>query len=479
MLIPVGLRRGLRALHSGDYYMKKIDTEAFTEWLDGFIDFKRNLHKNVYNLEKMKKFAAFFGNPQTAYTSLHVAGSKGKGSVSAMLASILNEAGFKAGLFTSPHVTDFRERITCAGRFFSDAAYSAAYQEIIEGFQKIIEEDPSADPGWFEIVTAAALLLFKKEGVNAAVLETGMGGRLDMTNIVVPAACILTPIELEHCKFLGSTLGKIAFEKAGIIKQNVPVFCSRQEKEALSVFQKRAAEMNAPFFYLPETVQHIEAAVSSETLDLTMAFYDKTPAGKLFTRPLKTRLRLLDKVQSENAALAACTAKYLFPELKEDVIERGLSKAWLPARFEILLKNPLIVTDGAHTKNSILLCLKTFFELTDKKGLAVFACADDKDTKEIAPLFKSGFRKIVLTIPGTFKKSNLDSNYADFQYALKNLPVEPTKIEAITIGKNEDYKSVIEKSIAECKKNNEPLLIIGSFYLAAEAKTIYGKTIFP
>ena len=449
--------------------MNNISTEDFIRWLGGFINFERNLQKGVFNLEKMKTFAAFFGNPQRIYKSLHVAGSKGKGSVSIMLASILKEAGFLIGLFTSPHVMDFRERMTLAGTFFSDSAYSNTYKKIIKGFKEIIEKNPAADPGWFEIVTMTAFLLFKEEKTDITVFETGMGGRLDMTNILLPEACILTPIELEHCKYLGDTIAKIAFEKAGIIKQRTPVFCSKQDDEALAVFRKKASKMNAPFFYLPEILKrNIECRVSAENLAVKIEWSADNSVGKLFARPLQTRLCLLDEIQSENAALAACTAKYLFPALKEDVIERGLSKAWLPARFEILSKNPLIVIDGAHTKNSIALCVNTYFKFGCRDGVLVFACADDKDTKDIAPLFKKGFKKILITRPGVFKKSDPDKTYADFKAAFQNSQVHTTVIE-----KNENYKYIIKMAITECKNTGMPLLVTGSFYLAAEAKTIF------
>lgn len=169
-----------------------MNTEEFSKWLDAFINYERNAHKDENNLKKMRKFAHFFGNPQDDFLSIHIAGSKGKGSVSTMIASILKEAGKKTGLYTSPHVSDFRERITEAGSFFDDEAYSDAYKKIVEGFGAILKKEPEIDPGWFEIVTVTAFLLFSMQKTDWAVIETGMGGRLDMTNILKPAACVLT-----------------------------------------------------------------------------------------------------------------------------------------------------------------------------------------------------------------------------------------------------------------------------------------------
>ncbi|UTC63314.1 bifunctional folylpolyglutamate synthase/dihydrofolate synthase [Treponema sp. OMZ 787] len=443
-----------------------MNTEEFGIWLDAFINYERNAHKDEDNLKKMRKFAQVFGNPQDDFLSVHIAGSKGKGSVSTMIASILKEAGKKTGLYTSPHVSDFRERMTQAGSFFDDEAYSSAYRKIVKGFEEIIKKEPEIDPGWFEIVTVTAFLLFSMQKTDWAVIETGMGGRLDMTNILKPRACILTPIELEHTQYLGDTIEKIAFEKAGIIKQNTPVFCCKQPDEALRVFKKRAAELNAEFFYIPETVKEpVSCNLSKAGLKIDINFQDSHYFSKLFKRPISANLKLLDCIQAENAALAACTVKYLFPEMDEAVIERGLSRAWLPARFELLSDKPEIIIDGAHTKNSIGLCMSTYTALVKEKGSLIFACAEDKNVKDMVPFFKNHFTKIVVTIPGTAKKSNPDLSYKAVLEALKGSPC--------TVEKNEDYEEAIKNEIIECRKKNRPILITGSFYLAAEAKRIH------
>ncbi|UTC85542.1 bifunctional folylpolyglutamate synthase/dihydrofolate synthase [Treponema denticola] len=443
-----------------------MNTEEFTKWLDTFINYERNAHKDENNLKKMRKFADFFGNPQDDFLSIHIAGSKGKGSVSTMIASILKEAGKKTGLYTSPHVSDFRERMTQAGSFFDDEAYSASYKKIVEGFGAILKKEPEIDPGWFEIVTVTAFLLFSMQKTDWAVIETGMGGRLDMTNILKPRACVLTPIELEHTQYLGDTLEKIAFEKAGIIKQNTPVFCCKQPDEVLAVFKKRAAELNAEFFYIPDIVKEpVNYSLSKAGLKIDMEFKNSHYLSSLFKRPIISNLKLLDLIQAENAALAACTVKYLFPEMDEAIIERGLASAWLPARFELLSDNPEIIIDGAHTKNSIALCMSTYTELVKEKGTLIFACAEDKNVKDMVPFFKDNFTKIIVTIPGASKKSNPDLSYTIFQEGLK--------ASSCMVEKNADYEAVIKNEIIECREKKQPLLITGSFYLAAEAKRIH------
>lgn len=443
-----------------------ISTEIFTKWLEQFINFERDPKKDLLNLEKMHFYAAQFGNPQNAYKTIHVAGSKGKGSVSTMISSCLTEAGFKTGLYTSPHVTDFRERVSLAGTFFSDEAYSKAYLEIMDGFEKIVAENPKTDPTWFEVVTCLSFVIFRNEAVDYAVFEVGLGGRLDTTNIINPRVCAIMPIELEHCQYLGDTLAKIAFEKAGIIKQGVPFFCFEQKDEALHVFQKTARDRNAPMFYMPDVIQTIDYTVSFNGLQMTVVYNGSTKPGSLFTRPLKPVLQLLDEVQAKNAALVAALVKYVEPSISEDVLERGLHNAWLLGRFEVLRKEPPVIVDGAHTITSLSLSVSTFEKLINggEKGVLVLACAEDKDVEHFAPLFERDFDRIYLTIPGVFKKSNLERLQKAFETYYRGKPQQLTV--------SHDFQTVIKEAYAEATEKRKPLLIAGSFYLVGEAKKL-------
>ena len=237
--------------------MKSITTLEFTSWLEQFINFERWPQKEILNLQNMLLCASHFGNPQNAYKSVHIAGSKGKGSCSVMISSILSAYGFKTGLYTSPHVMDFRERVSLAGTFFSDDAYSKAYTKVMQGFEVLQKEVPSLDPSWFEIVTLLAFLIFKDEGCLWGVFETGMGGRLDTTNVLLPECSVLTPIELEHCQYLGNTKEKIAGEKAGIIQSGKPDFCSEQEDDVLKVFIDRAEQKQLPAYLAWRLLSHL------------------------------------------------------------------------------------------------------------------------------------------------------------------------------------------------------------------------------
>lgn len=503
--------------------------DDFYRWLDGFINFEKRPHKKAFSLEVIGYYAALFSNPQTAYKSIHIAGSKGKGSVAAMLSALLTEAGYKTGLYTSPHVNDFRERITENGRFFSDAAYLEAFQAIRQGVLPHIGQESEPQPSWFELVTLTAFVLFRQERLDWAVVETGMGGRLDATNIVQPELTVLTPIELEHCEYLGNTIPLIAAEKAGIIKAGIPVFCSRQQTSAFEVFKIQAAALNAPFFYIPDFIEMIEHHLTPQGREVTISFSAEHPVGALFKRPLHTMLPLFTPVQTENAALAAAAFKYYFPGTPEELIEKGLSKAWLPARFQLLSTNPLIVIDGAHTHNSIQTCADTFFSLisggSDASGsytgtssvhtgtapvhhsalplcaetfaphsdtstvcskdssghsgtlpisgtppnansMLVFACAADKDPVGFAPIFVGKISHLYLTVPGSFKKGNLGKTVDAFTQVFGNE-------KNVTIEASEDFNAVLKKAFYQSYAENRPLLITGSFYLAAEAQRIY------
>lgn len=446
----------------------------FYRWLDGFINFEKRPHNKAFSLEVIGYYAALFSNPQTAYKCVHIAGSKGKGSVAAMLSVLLTEAGYKTGLYTSPHVNDFRERITENSRFFSDAAYLETFRAVRQGVLPHIGKETEPQPSWFELVTLTAFVLFRQERLDWAVFETGMGGRLDATNIVQPEITVLTPIELEHCEYLGNTIPLIAAEKAGIIKTGVPVFCSRQQPSALEVFKERAASLNAPLFYLPDFIEVIEHRLTPQGREVTIRFSADHPVGSLFKRPLHAILPLFTPVQAENAALAAAAFKYRFPDMPEDLIESGLSKAWLPARFQLLSTKPVIVIDGAHTHNSIQTCADTFFSLLDNgsaksdnaKPMLVFACAADKNPADFAPIFADKISHLYLTVPGSFKKGNLEKTVGAFTQVFENET-------NVVMESSEDFNAVLKKAFTQSVAENRPLLITGSFYLAAEAQRVY------
>lgn len=444
----------------------------FLSWVDSFLNFEKLPQKNIFWLNMMQFLCERLGNPQDEIKCYHVAGSKGKGSVCAMISSILTEYGEKIGVYASPHIEDFRERIRLNDKFFSDEIYEKAAKELYEKFISIKEELPKERVvTWFELVTVYAFLCMKTACVDEAVYEVGLGGRLDATNIVNPQICVINTIELEHTEFLGDTLEKIAAEKGGIIKNGIPVLCASQCTEVKAVFEKIAKEKNAPITFADEILESVKTSYCIKDSEKLMSV---EIASKLFSRPLKYQTKMFGEFQARNAFLAAAAVKMIHPEISEETIEKGLSKVSLPARFEIVeceknsgdansTENEIVI-DGAHTVKSISLTMQTFEQFyKGRKANLLFACAADKDVEHIAKCFSGRFEKVVLTKPGLTKSCNTEKMKTAFSDA------------EIDFDYNEDFENAIKDIIAQSKKEDDVLLITGSFYLASEVKKVFQK----
>lgn len=459
---------------------EKRAVEFLEEWLDSYLNFEKLPQKNMFWLDTIKFLCARVGNPQNAYKSFHVAGSKGKGSVSAFISSILDEAGYPCGLYTSPHILDLSERIGLAHGPLSETVYEQALRLMVQRVESIIPEQlpNNRDITWFELITLYSFLCFREAGLPWAVFETGLGGRLDATNVLMPEMSVLTPIELEHTEYLGNTIEAIAGEKAGIIKPGVPVCSSSQKKEAEDVFRQKAQEMGSQIVFINEVLERMD--FSYEHSDSSFIMNTKFTFSRFFARPLSVQLHLLGRVQAENAALAALSVKRILPDIDEAVIERGLEKARLPGRCEITA-NPcdesgmsLLVLDGAHTVNSLTGILETFRNLTSdvsEPPHLLFACASDKDMTHMVHLLlpeKPFFVSITLTRPGEKKHSDLDMLSSAFM----------KRHEELTSGMGtqyfieRDYKKGIEQALKNAASCKAPLLVTGSFYLVSEVKQV-------
>ena len=430
-------------------------------YLDSFHNMERGLPPRSFRLDRVAALASLAGNPHYGIPAVHIAGSKGKGSTSVLISSILAAAGYKTGLYVSPHVEDYRERITIAGTYLKEASYMAAG----EALRKMVNGlKPGSLPGeeeptFFELFTILAFLAYKIEGCDAMVIETGMGGRLDATNILDPLATVLTLIELEHTEYLGDTITLIAGEKAGIIKPRRPVFLARQCPEALAVFLATAEQRSAPIWYLPEAMEELDVKVDRDGTDLRLVFKDRS----MFPRPLVCRLGLVGSVQGHNAALAALCVRRTFPDISDQEIERGLAAARIPARFERIAEDPPTIVDGAHTPNSVALAAETFKHIYKDGGVLLFACAAGKDADGMARILAPHFSRIYITRPGSFRKSDSESVWKSF------LPFAPGA------ERLDDPEQALRAAIAAARERSQPLLIIGSFYLAAEVKQLMKK----
>ena len=437
--------------------------EVFQDWLDDYLNFERNPKKDIFWLDTIDYLCKRFDNPQDYAPCIHVAGTKGKGSVSKMIACILEEAGYNVGLYSSPHIIDFRERISKPNEFFSEKIYEEAIKEMVPNIEAIIPEMlPAERPiTWFELVTLFAFLCFRRAKVDWSVYEVGLGGRLDSTNVIRPKICCITPIELEHTEFLGNTLEKIAAEKAGIIKNCTPVVIARQQTDSVKiVFREKAFTKHAPYYFVDEVIKSASYSLNERTKKMKVVL-----ESDMFNRTITTEMSLLGRMQAQNAAMAAITIRKIFPNLDETIIEKGLAKAKLPGRFEIINKVksyegiPQLILDGAHTYRSISLTLDTLNKLYDnKKAILLFACAADKDIKDISKLFKYRFEHIFVTKPGDKKQSDIGAEIEAFTNA------------GVSFTADSNYKKLIQQAFETASKEGAILLVTGSFYLLSEVK---------
>ncbi|GMO12330.1 MAG: folylpolyglutamate synthase/dihydrofolate synthase family protein [Treponemataceae bacterium] len=467
-----------RELHTVTRFPALSGTE---EWFDTFLNFERDPKQGIFWLKTVEFLCDLVGNPQNTFRSIHVAGSKGKGSVCAMLANIVDGALSPVGLYMSPHVADFAERFTLCGAFFDDSAYSAAFTELKTAVDAAAENSfaafpESRKPTWFELVTVFAFLLFKNAHCKIAVFETGMGGRLDATNVLQPSLCIINTIELEHTEYLGDTLEKIAAEKGGIIKNGVPTLVAPQEKCVQTVLERIAAEKHARLYLLSDCAK-VEAATGQNGTSVRID-------SPYFARTLECVTGLSGGIQAQNAALAAVAAKLVLPDVSEACIENALAKTVLPARFELHRDNaaiPLYVLDGAHTPKSIAETVATFCSVCGYGGgsegaeaALLFACAIDKEVEAIARAFARNFAdspkdapscpihwtKIILTRPGQAKQCDPER----MQNAFAQAGLEAAYID--------DCTSAIQSAFDYAAHHHIPLLVTGSFYLASEVGSI-------
>lgn len=444
--------------------MQTNSVSRFLEWVDSFLNFEKLPQKNMFWLDTMEFLCSKLGDPQNFAPSYHVAGSKGKGSVCAMISAILTAAGKKTGVYSSPHIEDFRERIRLNNEFFDETVYEKAAEELYAKFNSIKDDLPEERAvTWFELVTVYGFLCFRAAGVDENVFEVGLGGRLDATNVIKPQISVINTIELEHTEFLGDTLEKIAEEKAGIIKEGIPVLCADQTPEVRKVFEKKAEEMHSRIYFAGDLLDNLDYRYDSQSKTMNVSI-----TSSLFARPLNFNLKMTGSFQAYNAFLASAAVKLTHPEITEEQIEEGLSIVQLSARFEII-KNPVnpefhIILDGAHTVKSLALTMETLKNLyPDSKKDLVFACAADKDVDHIAGIFKDNFENVSLTKPGSTKSADIVKMQNAFSSA------------QIQFSYSDDYASTIAEAIKKAGRTEHNLLITGSFYLASEVKQILSQ----
>lgn len=443
------------------------------------IDYLFGLQKHgiKLGLDNITRLLSFLGNPQDSFKALHIAGTNGKGSTSAMLASILRAAGFNVGLFTSPHLVSFTERIRVNNAEISEQEVIDLTDEIkgiLDGRRQTAEQnaefksrtpDSRLSPTFFEFVTAMAFLHFRRKGVEWAVVETGMGGRLDATNVIVPEVSVITSISCDHKEFLGRTLKEIAEEKAGIIKNGVPVVASHQDREALKIINSRAADKNAGLFeYDRDFASDLrEAGIRGITFD----YKGRVCLENLF-------VPLCGLHQMENASVAIKTIELIME--KESVsagsVRKGLADTEWPGRLE-LIKMPGrkydILIDGAHNPSAarkLAGALKNYFIPVYGKIIIIFGIMSDKDMEGIMSPLMPVASEVIVTAPD-YGRAASPERLAEIAISLGSAPVTANSVkEALDIAAE---RAGIFYEHAPCL-----VLITGSFYTIGEAKTVLG-----
>jgi dihydrofolate synthase / folylpolyglutamate synthase len=325
--------------------------------------------------------------PHTAYPAIHIAGTNGKGSTSHMIAAVLQASGKKVGLYTSPHYVDFRERIKVNGEMIGE-------KEVIQFVEKYKEKWTSIQPSFFEITLAMAFDFFRKEKIDIAVIETGLGGRLDSTNIITPLMSVITNIGFDHMKMLGNTLPEIAFEKAGIIKHQVPVIIGEWQQETASVFKNKALHENAPIHFASKhlVLQQTKKTLTQQVLNVrTRGIEWMSNLATDLTGPYQLR-----NVRTVLECFYRWNLYYPAMAITDLQIKKGLANVKVSTnmigRWMVIQQKPLVITDAAHNHHGMIAMLPELLKHPVRKRHFVLGFVSDKDIVNILALFpKDGY----------------------------------------------------------------------------------------
>ncbi len=407
-----------------------------------------------FGLDNVKTILSSFNNPHQKYASLLVAGTNGKGSVCAMLTQILTLHKFRVGLFTSPHLVRVEERIRIGKRLIP-ARSLAKILTILRGRIEdlIASRKLLSPPTYFELLTCLAFLYFEEQKVDMAVLEVGMGGRFDATNVVEPSVSVITTISGEHQKFLGENLSQIAFEKAGIVRRGIPVVCGVEKGEAYESIKKRAEELQAPF----NGVFARKGCFLAQKTEKGYSFVCRSEEEEYHFSP-----SLQGEHQGKNAAVAIVASEQLsktWKRLDRKRIVEGIEKTEWEGRLEVVSRNPLVILDGAHNEEGAQALKKYVVDFLSSPLILVFAVMRDKEIAKIADILFPLAKKIILTRFPYFRAALPEKIKEEAQRFQDQIVLEPDTNKAL-------------KTALSCAGSQGCVLAAGSLFLVGEIKKL-------
>ena len=439
---------------ANEFLLQTIDYEKLTQY---------KYDTSTFDLKRMEEMMAFAGNPHKKGKCAHITGTKGKGSTATIIASVFKELGLKTGLFTSPHLIYLGERMKVNDRMISQTMFVQLINRVKPYIDRIILKNPTLMPTFFEIVTAIAFLYFEKKKADISVLEVGMGGRLDSTNIILPEISVITPIGYDHTDRLGHTLDRIAYEKAGIIKEGVPVVSSMQEPEALSVISKTCKEKNVRLYLVGRDIVINDIKVTKRN-----DVYGTECEIRTWRNKYKNIfLPLIGQHQIENCAIAIGALEVLSEtgviKAGNEMVINALTKVKCPARIEVVSENPLVVLDTAHTVSSMKILRESIKEnLSFKKLIVVIGLSEDKDIEGVLKEIACISDDLILTRTGNPREAEPE------QMAVAAKRCSQNNLMVI-----EDISDALREAQGIAKQD-DLICITGSFFLAGKIKKSVG-----
>jgi dihydrofolate synthase/folylpolyglutamate synthase len=408
-------------------------------------------------LEPTKMFLKLFGYPQNHFKSIHIGGTNGKGSTSAFTASILQAAGYKVGLYTSPHLERFSERIKINGLEISDHDVARLLTKSRILFEQMLNNKIPMPLRFFDIITGVCFKYFEEQQVDFGVIEVGLGGRLDATNVLVPSVSIITNIGYEHVNILGPTLKDIAYEKAEIIKPGIPIITAETNSSILKVFEKKAKEQKTHVIKVYHDTNYQRLWADSH--------------GQIFS--LKTRktnyknlhIPLFGEHQITNAITAISAIEVLFKynyDIPSEAIIQGLNDVYWPARLEVFHRDPLVVLDCAKDAEATYVVKETIQkDLNKKRIIAVISISSDKNIEGMIENLAQVVECFIIT------KHSVTHRATEPEILINEITKYGKPYE-VYLDRNEAFKRALEKAAID-----DMVLVIGSVYLAGDARTFY------